>query len=52
MIDVFTREIVGYHKGLRCSTKEALKALDEAAESRNTDDLILRTDNGTRFRSR
>jgi len=52
IIDVFTREIVGYHEGLRCRTKEALKALDEATKNRNTDDLILRTDNGVQFRSR
>ena len=52
IIDVFTREIVGHHEGLRCRTKEALKALNEAVETRNTDDLILRTDNGTQFRSR
>jgi putative transposase len=52
IIDVFTREIVGHHEGLRCRTKEALKALDEAAKNRNNDDLILRTDNGVQFRSR
>ncbi len=52
IIDVYTREIVGHYEGLRCRTKKALKALDEAAENRNTDDLILRTDNGTQFRSR
>ena len=51
-VDVFTREIVGHHKGLRCRTKEALKVFDEAAENRNTDDLVLRTDNGVQFRSR
>jgi len=52
IIDVFTREIVGHHEGLKRLTKEALKALDEAAKNRNTDDLILRTDNGVQFRSR
>jgi len=52
IIDLYTSEVVGHHEGLRCLTKEALKALDEAAEIRNTDDLILRTDNGIQFRSR
>ena len=52
IIDVFTREIVGHHEGLRCRTKEALKALDEAVANRNIDDLVLRTDNGVQFRSR
>ncbi len=46
IIDVFTREIVGHHEALRCRTKKALKALDEAVENRNTNDLVLRTDNG------
>jgi len=38
---------MGHHEGLRWRTKEACKASYEAAENRNTDDLILRTDNGT-----
>jgi len=37
IFDVFTREIVEHHKGLRCRTKEVLKALlkalDEAVEN-------------------
>ncbi|MBM7624964.1 IS3 family transposase [Sporohalobacter salinus] len=52
IIDVYTREIVGHHESLRCRTKEALKALKQAVESRDTNNLILRTDNGTQFRSR
>lgn len=35
IIDVFTREIVGHHEGLRCRTKEALKALDEVVKLGN-----------------
>jgi len=49
IIDVFSREIVGHHEGLRGRTKEALKALNEAVENRNADDLVLRTDNGVQF---
>lgn len=52
IIDVYTREIVGHHESLRCRTKEALKALKMAVETRNTDNLVLRTDNGVQFRSR
>ncbi|WP_166668548.1 DDE-type integrase/transposase/recombinase [Halanaerobium saccharolyticum] len=52
LIYVFTREIISHHEGLSCRTKEALKALNKAAENRNTDDRILRTDNGVQFRSR
>jgi len=52
IIDVYTREIVGHHESLRCRTKEALEALESAAAKRNTDNLILRTDNGIQFRSR
>jgi len=52
IIDVFIREIVGHHEGPRFGTKETLKALEEAAENRNTDDLVLRTDNGVQFRTR
>ncbi|WP_428832797.1 DDE-type integrase/transposase/recombinase [Natroniella acetigena] len=52
MIDVYTREIVGHHVSLRCRIKEALKALKEAINSCDIDNLILRNDNGTQFRSR
>ena len=52
IIDVYTREIVGHYEGLRCRTKEALNALKQAIENRDTDNLILRTDNGVQFRSR
>jgi putative transposase len=52
IIDLFTREIVGHHEGLRGRTKEVRKVLDEVVEKRNTDELVLRTDNGFRFRSR
>ncbi|WP_282706226.1 IS3 family transposase [Fuchsiella alkaliacetigena] len=51
IIDVYTREIVGHHVGLRCRTDEALKALKKAVNSRDIDNLVLRTDNGTQFRS-
>ena len=37
IIDVYTREIVGYHESLRCRTKEALKALKSALKIRNTE---------------
>lgn len=52
IIDVYTREIVGHHESLRCRTKEALAALEQATDNRNTENLTLRTDNGTQFRSR
>ena len=52
IMDVYTREIVGYHMSLRCRTDEALAALEEALENRDVDDVILRTDNGVQFRSR
>ena len=52
IIDVYTREIVGHHESLRCRTKEAIAALKKAVKIRNTKGLILRTDNGTQFRSR
>ncbi|WP_408955825.1 IS3 family transposase [Natroniella sp. ANB-PHB2] len=52
IIDVYTREIVGHNVSLRCRTKEALKALKEAVNSRDIVNLTLRTDNGTQFRSR
>jgi len=50
IIDVFTREIVGYHEGSRYIIKEAFQSLDEAIENRNADDLVLITDNGAQFR--
>ena len=28
--DVFTREIIGHNEGLRCRTKEVIKAFDQA----------------------
>ncbi|MGM0501282.1 MAG: transposase [Bacillota bacterium] len=52
IIDVYTREIVGHHESLGCRTKEALAALKQAADNRNTENLTLRTDTGTQFRSR
>ncbi|MCK8824327.1 IS3 family transposase [Fuchsiella alkaliacetigena] len=52
IIDVYTREIVGHHVSLRCRTDEALKALKQAVNSRDIDNLVLRTDNGTQFRSK
>lgn len=33
IIDVYTREIVGYHLSLRCRTQEAIKAMEMALES-------------------
>jgi putative transposase len=45
--DLFTKKIAGHHEGLRCLTKEALKAFGEAVENRNIDNLVLRTYNGT-----
>lgn len=52
IMDVYTREIVGYHISLRCRTDEALAALEKALDNQNVDDVILRTDNGVQFRSR
>jgi putative transposase len=40
------------HEGLRYRTKEALKALNGAVENQNTNELVLRTNNCTQFRSR
>lgn len=50
--DIFTRAIIGYHEGLRCRNKEALKVLDQAVENLITNDLVLRTDHIVQYRSR
>lgn len=52
IIDVYTKEIVGYNIGLRCRTDEALDALEKALKDRDVEKLILRTDNGVQFRSK
>ncbi len=54
IIDVYDRCIVGYHIGLRALGLDALRTLKQAIMARgvlDTDELILRTDNGPQFTS-
>ncbi len=54
IIDVYDRCIVGYHIGLRALGLDALRTLKQAIMSRgvlDTDELLLRTDNGPQFTS-
>jgi putative transposase len=56
IIDCCTREWIGYHFSLRCSTDETLSALHMAVSSRFNGErprgLTLRTDNGPQLTSR
>lgn len=56
IIDVFDRNIVGYHKGKSCSTIDILKTLQKALLKREvhkqTQTLVIRTDNGPQFISK
>ena len=52
VIDVFDREVIAYHLGLRCTAKDAVRVLRTAASKRELSancQLILRTDNGPQF---
>ena len=53
-IDVYTREVVGYHLGLSCTAKDAVRVISRALTKRrieggDTKGLVLRTDNGPQF---
>lgn len=52
-IDVFTREIRGYHIGLRCKARDIIFTLENALTKLNIDrsDLVIRSDNGTQMTS-
>ena len=52
IMDVYTKETIGYHMSLRCRTDESLAALEETLENRNVDNVIVRTDNEVQFRSK
>ncbi|MCB9061742.1 MAG: hypothetical protein H6622_09495 [Halobacteriovoraceae bacterium] len=47
IIDVFNREIVNYHIGHSCKTKDLLVTFNEAIDKHNPnlDDLAIRSDN-------
>nr|WP_274377456.1 IS3 family transposase [Desulforamulus ferrireducens] len=52
-IDVYDREIVGYHIGLRCEGKDAARTLQQALWKRkllnNANKPVIRTDNGPQY---
>ena len=52
-IDVFTREIVHYHVGQRCTAGDILFALQVALKNTKAkvEDLVIRSDNGTQMTS-
>lgn len=59
IIDVFDREIVAYHKGKSCSADDIVRTLQKALLKRNIhqdrsnpNPLIIRTDNGSQFKSK
>lgn len=52
IIDVFTRVIVGYHRGSSCEAKHACQTLARALEQHvapDSDPPVIRTDNGPQF---
>ena len=53
LIDVFDREVIDYHLGLRCKAKDACRVLAHALQKRRllgqTTLPIIRTDNGPQF---
>jgi len=54
-IDVFTRKVVDFHIGLRCTAADILATLRRALKARGIDDshhLIIRSDNGPQMSSR
>ena len=52
-IDVFYREVVGYHLGLSCRSIHLKMALNEALRRRGIgrDSIVIRSDNGTQMTS-
>lgn len=56
IIDVFDRQIVGYHVDEVCHTRQVIQALQKALLKRNVHGqphpLAIRTDNGPQFKSR
>lgn len=56
IIDVFDRKIVAYHRGKSCQTTDILatlqKALLERGIHKQTNPLVIRTDNGPQFVSK
>ncbi|WP_052380687.1 IS3 family transposase [Paenibacillus camerounensis] len=55
IIDVFTRVIVGYHRGSSCEAKHACQTLGRAMDRHCAPDSerpVIRTDNGPQFVSR
>lgn len=53
IIDVFTRYVVNFHIGLRCTGKDLVFALNRAIDVHkvNSSQLIIRSDNGTQMTS-
>lgn len=53
IIDVFDRAIITYHHGLSCVAKDLVQITQEALMKRqlfdNTDQLVIRSDNGPQF---
>ena len=56
IIDVFDRQIVGYHVDKVCHTRHVIKAVQKALLKRNghgqSHSLVIRTDNGPQFKSK
>jgi len=56
IIDVFDRQIVGYHVDKVCHTRHVLKAVQKALWKRNVQGQahppVIRTDNGPQFKSK
>ena len=56
IIDVFDRQIVGYHVDKVCHTRQVVKAVQKALVKRNvhgqSQPLVIRTDNGPQFKSK
>ena len=56
IIDVFDRQIVGYHVDKVCHTRHVVKAMQKALLKRNvcgqSHPLVIRTDNGPQFKSK
>lgn len=52
-IDVFHREIMGYHIGLRCQASDIIFTLDEVLQKHGVDPsgLVIRSDNGSQMTS-
>jgi putative transposase len=52
-VDVFTREVVDYYVGLRCTGKDILLQLEHALKKKNINasNLVIRSDNGPQMTS-